>query len=106
MTRGPERDELWHVFGHVLVAGFEWVTLAMMPIFLFFMTFFPLGTYPRWLQIFVECALRRYQGIEIIRGLMLGTVESALFGRGSYLALLGMAVLVVVSRRLGRLVLS
>ena len=84
---------------------FEWVTLAMMPMFLFSTTFFPLGVYPRWLQIFVECT-PLYQGIEIVRGLMLGTVEPALLGRAAYLAILGTAGLAVASRRLGRLLLS
>ena len=84
---------------------FEWVTLAMMPMFLFSTTFFPLGVYPRGLQIFVECA-PLYQGIEIIRGLMLGTVEPALIGRAAYLAAVGLAGLTIVSRRFGKLLLS
>jgi lipooligosaccharide transport system permease protein len=84
---------------------FEWVTLAMMPMFLFSTTFFPLGVYPRGLQIVVECT-PLYQGIEIVRGLMLGAVEPALLGRAAYLALVGVAGLTVVSRRLGKLLLS
>jgi lipooligosaccharide transport system permease protein len=84
---------------------FEWVTLAMMPMFLFSTTFFPLGVYPRWLQIFVE-ATPLYQGIEIVRGLMLGSVGPALLGRAAYLGILGTAGLAVSSRRLGRLLLS
>jgi lipooligosaccharide transport system permease protein len=84
---------------------FEWVTLAMMPMFLFSTTFFPLGVYPRWLQIFVECT-PLYQGIEIVRGLMLGTVGPELIGRAAYLAILGSVGLAVSSRRLGRLLLS
>ena len=59
---------------------FEWVTLAMMPMFLFFATLFPLGRLPPWLQLFVE-STRLYQGIEIVRGLLLGTVAPALLGR-------------------------
>jgi lipooligosaccharide transport system permease protein len=84
---------------------FEWVTLAMMPMFLFSTTFFPLGVYPRGLQIFVECT-PLYQGIEIVRGLMLGAVEPALIGRAAYLALVGIIGLTLVSRRLGKLLLS
>ncbi len=84
---------------------FEWVTLAMMPMFLFSTTFFPLGVYPRGLQLFVECT-PLYQGIEIVRGLMLGAVEPALLGRAAYLAAVGLAGLTVVSRRLGKLLLS
>jgi lipooligosaccharide transport system permease protein len=84
---------------------FEWVTLAMMPMFLFSTTFFPLGVYPRWLQVFVECT-PLYQGIEIIRGLMLGAVGPALLGRAAYLAAIGAIGLAVSSRRLGRLLAS
>ena len=84
---------------------FDWVTLAMMPMFLFSTTFFPLGVYPRWLQVFVECT-PLYQGIEIVRGLMLGTVEPALIGRAAYLAVVGAVGLAIASRRLGRLLLS
>jgi lipooligosaccharide transport system permease protein len=65
----------------------------------------PAGRLPRGLQIFVECT-PLYQGIEIVRGLMLGAVEPALIGRAVYLALVGVAGLSVVSRRLGKLLLS
>jgi len=84
---------------------FDWVTLAMMPMFLFSTTFFPLGVYPRWLQIFVECT-PLYQGIEIVRGLMLGAVEPALLGRAAYLAAVGLVGLGIASRRLGGLLTS
>ena len=84
---------------------FEWVTLAMMAMFLFSTTFFPLGVYPRWLQLFVE-STPLYQGIEIVRGLMLGAGGPALLGRVAYLAILGTAGLAISSRRLGRMLLS
>lgn len=84
---------------------FEWITLAMMPMFLFSTTFFPLGVYPRWLQVFVECT-PLYQGIEIVRGLMLGAVGPVLVWRAVYLVLLGTVGLAVASRRLGRLLLA
>jgi lipooligosaccharide transport system permease protein len=44
-----------------------------------------------------------YQGIEIVRGLMLGAVGPALIWRAVYLALLGTTGLMVASRRLGQL---
>jgi lipooligosaccharide transport system permease protein len=84
---------------------FEWVSLSMMPMFLFSTTFFPLGVYPRWLQVFVECT-PLYQGIEIVRGLTLGAVGPALLGRAAYLAIVGVVGLAISSRRLGRLLLS
>jgi lipooligosaccharide transport system permease protein len=81
---------------------FEVVNLLMMPMFLFSTTFFPLGVYPRWLQVFVE-ATPLYQGIEIIRGLMLGVVEPSLLLRALYLALMAAIGLTVAARRFGRL---
>ena len=84
---------------------FEWITLAMMPMFLFSTTFFPLGVYPRWLQVSVECT-PLFQGIEIVRGLMLGSVGPVLLGRAAYLAALGALGLAVASRRLSRLLLA
>jgi lipooligosaccharide transport system permease protein len=84
---------------------FEFVNLLMMPMFLFSTTFFPLGVYPRGLQLFVE-ATPLYQGIEIIRGLMLGVVEPALAWRALYLAALAVAGLWVASRRFGKLLLA
>jgi lipooligosaccharide transport system permease protein len=81
---------------------FEVVNLLMMPMFLFSTTFFPLGVYPRWLQLFVE-ATPLYQGIEIIRGLMLGVVEPGLALRALYLAVMAVGGLAIAARRFGRL---
>jgi lipooligosaccharide transport system permease protein len=84
---------------------FEVVNLLMMPMFLFSTTFFPLGVYPRGLQLFVE-ATPLYQGIEIIRGLMLGVVGPSLLPRALYLAVLALAGLAIAARRFGRLLTS
>jgi lipooligosaccharide transport system permease protein len=84
---------------------FEVVNLLMMPMFLFSTTFFPLGVYPRWLQLFVE-ATPLYQGIEIIRGLMLGVVDPSLLLRGLYLALMALVGLTIAARRFGTLLTS
>jgi lipooligosaccharide transport system permease protein len=84
---------------------FEWVTLALMPMFLFSTTFFPLSVYPRPLQIFVECT-PLYQGIEIVRDLMLGVVGPSMLLHALYLALTGLIGLTVASRRLDSLLLS
>jgi lipooligosaccharide transport system permease protein len=81
---------------------FEVVNLMMMPMFLFSTTFFPLGVYPRVLQVIVE-ATPLYQGIEIMRGLMLGVVEPGLLLRALYLALMGAIGLGIAARRFGRL---
>jgi lipooligosaccharide transport system permease protein len=50
---------------------FEFVQLAILPMFLFSTTFFPLGIYPRGLQVFVECT-PLFHGIELVRALTTG----------------------------------
>ena len=84
---------------------FEIITLLMMPMFLFSTTFFPLGVYPRGLQLFVE-ATPLYQGIEIVRGLMLGVVGPTLALRALYLAVMAVLGLWIASRRFGKLLLA
>jgi len=61
---------------------FEFVTLATLPMFLFSTTFYPLGVYPRPLQIIVECT-PLFQGVTLMRGLTLGAAEPACCGPSS-----------------------
>jgi lipooligosaccharide transport system permease protein len=83
---------------------FEFVTLATLPMFLFSATFYPLGVYPRPIQIVVE-ATPLYQGVALMRALTLGTVGPAQLWNIAYLAILGLAGLTVASRRIARLLL-
>jgi lipooligosaccharide transport system permease protein len=83
---------------------FDFVQLAILPLFLFSTTFFPLSTYPRWLQIVVECT-PLYHGVSLERGLCTGTVSPALLGHALYLAVMGVAGLMVTVRRLAILLL-
>lgn len=101
-------------FGAVGMAGttymrgwtdFDLVQLVLLPLFLFSTTFFPLSTYPRWLQFVVECT-PLYQGVSLARALTLGGVGPAVVGNAVYLALMGAAGLAVASRRIRRLLLS
>src|SRR6266487_4280905 len=80
---------------------FDFVMMAMVPMFLFSGTFYPLSIYPRPLQIVVECT-PRYQGVALLRGLVLGAVGPGLLGHVAYLTLMGLAGRAVVTRRLGR----
>jgi lipooligosaccharide transport system permease protein len=84
---------------------FEFVTLATLPMFLFSTTFYPLGVYPRALQVLVECT-PLYQGITLLRGLTLGPVAPSLLWPVLYLALMGLAGLQVAGRRISRLLLQ
>jgi lipooligosaccharide transport system permease protein len=83
---------------------FDFIMIAMVPMFLFSGTFYPLAVYPRPLQIVVEWT-PLYQGVALLRGLILGAVGPGLLWHVLYLALMGLAGRAVAARRLGRLLL-
>jgi lipooligosaccharide transport system permease protein len=83
---------------------FDFVQLAVLPLFLFSTTFYPLSTYPRWLQIVVECT-PLYHGVSLLRGLCTGAVGLGLFGHAVYLAVMGVIGLMISARRLEILLL-
>jgi lipooligosaccharide transport system permease protein len=83
---------------------FDFITMAMVPMFLFSATFYPLGVYPRALQVVVECT-PLYQGVALLRGLILGAVGAGLLWHAVYLAVMGLAGRAVVVRRLSTLLL-
>ncbi|MEU3187528.1 ABC transporter permease [Streptomyces sp. NPDC006923] len=78
---------------------FQIIQLAMLPMFLFATTFYPLDVYPRPLRIAVEC-LPLYQSIELLRGPFLGSPGPGLIVPVLYLLALGALGLAVASRRL------
>jgi lipooligosaccharide transport system permease protein len=82
----------------------EFVSLATLPMFLFATTFYPIGIYPRAIQIVVECT-PLYQGVALLRGLVLGVTGPGLLWHVLYLTLMGLAGLLVAGRRIGRLLL-
>jgi lipooligosaccharide transport system permease protein len=77
------------------------VQLALLPMFLFSTTFYPLSTYAAELQILVQ-AIPLYHGIELLRALTTGAVDTALLGHVAYLAALSAISLSVATRRLDR----
>ena len=84
---------------------FEFVQLVMLPMFLFSGTFYPLSVYPGVVQWLVRIT-PLYQGVDLLRGLTLGSVHWSLLGSAAYLAALGGIGMYVASRRLGRLLLK
>jgi lipooligosaccharide transport system permease protein len=84
---------------------FDYVTLAIQPMFLFSATFFPLATYPGPLQWLVQLT-PLYHGVTLERGLMLGEVGPGLLLDLLYLAVLGLVGFVGTARRIERLLLS
>jgi lipooligosaccharide transport system permease protein len=84
---------------------FDYVQLAILPMFLFSATFTPLALYPQSLQWVVQ-ATPLYHGVALVRDLMLGQVGAGLLWHVGYLAVMGLIGFVVAARRLERLLLS
>ena len=83
---------------------FEYVTLVMIPLFLFSATFYPLSVYPRGVQVAVECT-PLYQSVALMRGFTLGVVGPGLLWHAAYLALMGVTGLYFAGRRVSKLLL-
>jgi len=85
---------------------FEFVQLAILPMFLFSTTFYPLSVYPRPLQLVVQVT-PLYHGIELIRPLTTGAgIGVGLIGHVLYFVVLAAIGLTVTARRLERLLLK
>ncbi len=80
---------------------FQFIQLAMLPMFLFATTFYPLSVYPRPVQVFVEC-LPLYQSITLVRDPALGHVGTQMLLPLGYLLLLGAVSLWWSTRRIER----
>ncbi len=86
-------------------ADFDYIQLAIMPMFLFSATFFPLATYPPALQWVVQ-ATPLYHGVAMTRELMLGDVSVAMVGHVGYLVAMGLVGTVWTAGRIERLLLK
>ncbi|MGM1057811.1 ABC transporter permease [Saccharothrix sp. Mg75] len=84
---------------------FDLVQLAVLPLFLFSATFYPLSVYPGWLQAVVRCT-PLYHAIELTRGLTTGYVGWDALGHAAYFVVMAVVGVVVAARRLGRLLLT
>ena len=81
---------------------FDYVQLAIVPLFLFSATFFPLSQYPDALGWVVRLT-PLYQGVAIERALVLGDPSPGLLVHAAYLVAMGWFGLRVAGRRLGRM---
>jgi lipooligosaccharide transport system permease protein len=84
---------------------FEYIQLAIVPMFLFSATFFPLETYPDGVQTIVSVT-PLYQGVVLCRDMSLGTMGWDSVIAAGYLALMGSVGLAIASRRVGTLLLK
>lgn len=78
---------------------FDFVNLALVPLFLFSAVFFPLTRYPDAVEWLVKVT-PLYQGVALERGLVLGNLSWAMLGHAAYLAVMGAVGLRIASRRL------
>jgi lipooligosaccharide transport system permease protein len=83
---------------------FDLVQLAVLPMFLFSATFFPLSVYPPPLQWLVQ-AFPLYHAVALMRGLTTGVVGWSMLGNVAYFIVMAALGLAVASRRLHTLLL-
>ncbi len=83
---------------------FDLVQLAIVPLFLFSATFYPLEVYPSLLHP-VAWLSPLYHGVALTRGLMLGVLDATLIVHAAVLAAVGATGLTIAARRFGRLLL-
>ena len=83
----------------------EYVQLAVLPMFLFSATFYPLSTYPPALQWVVQ-ATPLYHGVDLVRGLLMGDLHVGLLVHVAYLALFGAFGIWATAKRIELLLLA
>ena len=83
---------------------FDKVSLAIIPLFLFSATFYPLSVYPGWLQVLVQLT-PLYQGVALVRGLDAGAFSWSLAGHACYLLAMGTIGIAVTARRFAQLLM-
>lgn len=84
--------------------NFEYVMLVAVPMFLFSGTFYPISVYPHVIGVIVAWS-PLYQGVLILRDLVLGAPSPGLAWRAAYLMALGVAGLALAGRRIAELLL-
>jgi lipooligosaccharide transport system permease protein len=84
---------------------FDLIQLVILPLFLFSGTFYPLDTYPDALRFVVQLT-PLYQGVDLLRSLVVGHLDPSLLVHVAYLAVMGIVGLAIVARRLDKLLLK
>jgi lipooligosaccharide transport system permease protein len=84
---------------------FDYIQLAIVPMFLFSATFFPVSVFDGALRWVVEVS-PLYRGVALVRELTTGTVSAASLWSVGYLLVMGSIGLLVASRRFDRLLLK
>lgn len=82
----------------------NWLNFWLLPMFLFSGTFYPISTYPTWLQVIVEVTPLA-QAIAMVRGLWFGHFDIGLAGSVVYFAVLAVIGAAFTTKRLTALFL-
>ncbi len=83
----------------------DWINFALLPMFLFSATFYPITVYPEWVQAIVR-ALPLWHGVELIRGLTTGSLHPGMLWHVVYYLVMIAIGLVFTTRRLRTLFLD
>jgi lipooligosaccharide transport system permease protein len=81
------------------------INFAMLPMFLFSATFYPITVYPEFIQWIVK-ALPLWHGVELVRGLTTGALSPAMFVHIAYFVVMIAIGLVFTTKRLRALFLD
>jgi lipooligosaccharide transport system permease protein len=84
---------------------FDLVNLAILPMFFFSTTFYPLTVYPGWLRVVVQC-FPLYHGVALMRALTTGFVGWGLLWHVLYFVVMAAVGLVMAGQRLRKLLLK
>ena len=84
---------------------FDLIQLAILPMFLFSGTFFPLDGFPDPVRLVIQLT-PLYHGVELLRGLAVGVVGPATLVHAGYLFVMGLLGISIVARRLDKLLLK
>jgi lipooligosaccharide transport system permease protein len=83
----------------------DWLSFFMLPMFMFSATFYPITVYPPAIQWIVK-VFPLYHGIELIRGLTLGSVDTSMLWHVLYYVVMVLGGLFMTTRRLTNLFLK
>ena len=83
----------------------DWINFALLPMFLFSATFYPLSVYPEPIQWIVQ-AMPLWHGVELIRGLTTGALSLTLLVHVFYYVVMIAGGLVLTTVRLRKLFLD
>ena len=83
----------------------DWINFVLLPMFLLSATFYPLSVYPEPIQWFIQ-ALPLWHGVELVRRLTTGVLDSAMLIHVLYYVVMIALGLIFTTRRLRALFLD